>query len=288
MSYGIEVINPGINRVILDENNPVYVIPPIRVSGWRRYRGATSWSWSRDDGLLNYEAWQDFDILFKYALTSPTPPLVFIDQKYPSRGGNNVVRFYESSTTGGWLSNIKITPLGTEGAWTGVRVAMYSQERIQSARYNGQRWFEQQADYNIQNFTPNLSSHFIAAGYGVSPDVSGYGLVIWDGSGRVVFSSDANTAKALRASSKWLYIDRSGSSGTYVERWQLDREAPNSNAYVLVTPQQQYRRYNGETAMVGLTDLRGRPRRMIIGGRSGSPAHTPIVWIEPMKPVERW
>jgi hypothetical protein len=114
------------------------------------------------------------------------------------------------------------------------------------------------------------------------------GLVARSATGEVVFNSDSNTAVALDCASRWAYLNRIGGDGEYFERWQLTKGAPSADGYCRAIQNQTYRRYNGETARVCMSNAKGTPMRIIVGGRSGLPYHVPIFWIKPAKPVEYW
>lgn len=305
MTYGIEVINPDVNRVILDGSSPLYVIPAIRVTGkaltfealsdipWPyQQRGSRTppfgWTYNpsgEDDWTMDHLIIkQTFQLDLQYPLTSHDPPMVFISQNAPSIGRWVI----SASNIHTWMPNTVLTPIGVPGRWTGVRFDIFIFAEVWAHR-EAYWWREanEVVAYERAN-APDLSKHFILVGHGVKPTANGYGLVVFDKDGRVVFNSDSNIAKAVASTSRWLYSGRSGGSGYYEERWVSSVSAPSGNAYVLFSPYQQYRRYNNEMSEVAMTSCKGSPRRIITGGRSGSPAHTPIIWIEPMKPVEYW
>lgn len=303
MTYGIEVVNPDVNRVILDGNNPVYVIPPIRASAQSvsvydiRYLpgvfdqppfGIVNGTGSIWDGYeqLSYAAKLTFTLELQYPLTSKEPPLVFLSQNLTASGPWGI----NAGLMSGWMPNTVFTPIGVPGRWTGMSFVVKTSGIVDyesgPSKYYNRALAEAR---QIHGNPPDIASKFILVGHGVQPSASNYGLVIKSPDGKIVFNSDSNIAKAVGAQSRWTYLNRSGSGPSgYNERWQCNSVAPNSNAYVLFTSLQRYRRYNGETSSCAMTDVRGRPRRIILGGRSGSPAHTPILWIEPMKPIERW
>lgn len=304
MSYGIKVINPGVNRVILDGSSPLYVIPPTRTAsrtvGYNselslNYNELDKWippfgtpvnantydQWARDNFIIK----QTFEVLLEYPLTSTEPPLVFVSQNIPSAG----IWSEMAGNRHSWLANTTFTPIGTPGRWTGMRFEMFATEWFNY--FHGDAADQRRALAEMirsRGKTPDLSGYFILVGHGVAPSVNGYGLVVYDSNGRVVFNSNSNVAKAVGASSGWQYLGRSGNSGVYDERWRLKESAPSPNAYVLFHPHQRCRRYNGEISLVGMSSVKGTPHRIIVGGRSGSPVHTPLMWIEPMKPIERW
>lgn len=301
MSYGIKVVNPDVNRVVLDGSNPLYVIPPIRIANrvvdlypvQPRYDsshppfGTSNGTGSQWETYLQetFVSRQRFDLLLQYPLTSVEPPLIFLNQSLSGGGIWGV----SASSMYSWMPNTVCTPIGVPGRWTGmsfdIRVSSYFDYESGPRKYYN---YELARVKDLYRNPPNLSLKFILVGHGVRPVTSSYGMVVYDSSGRVVFNSDSNIAKAVGATSNWIYNGRSGGSGSYSERWSASASAPSASAYVLFSPFQQYRRYNGEVAKVGMTSATGRPARMIIGGRSGSPAHTPIIWIEPMRPVEYW
>lgn len=293
MSYGILVQNPGINRVILDENHPIYVVPPIRVVGWtkgqsasrviRGNRGEYTSAWST--------TWQEFELRFRYPLAGQLPPLTFIHPSFASSYGAS--RIYGEPSNGysrdGWQSNMSVVPLGGAGNWTGVKVRISATDTVanfgaynQNGRKNAENWVS-----NMLVQVPNLSSFFIAVGYGVEPRPGEYGIIVRNASGEVVFNSNSNVAVGVGCNSNWQYINRGGGDGTYVERWRLP-VTPPSDAYRLVIPTQTYRRYNGETAGIMMRSYKGSMIKFIVGGRSGSPAFTPMMWIRTMKALERW
>lgn len=316
MTYGIEVVNPGVNRVILDGKNPIYVIPPIRIENYNlhyRYMGQyitspyfPKFGYPRrvdtDENGYGTEVFvsgQDFDLTLQYPLTSIEPPMLFISQdvSYPPLPRGNL--FYntdrtawiiKSGSTEGWISNSTYTPIGVPGRWTGIRVNLLTSGTVElSPGKYGDIWAEEEVRAQHQSgLIPNLSSKFIVVGHGVQPQADGYGLTVRGADGKIVFNSDSNIAKAVGAQSRWDYNGRSGGKGGYEERWSSKSGAPTPTAWVLFSPMQYTRRYNGEISSCALTNVTGTPNRLIVGGRSGSPAHTPILWIEPMKPIERW
>lgn len=316
MTYGIEVINPGINRVILDGKSPIYVIPPIRVENYSlyyRYNLPSSspylpkFGYPRERSDENgygsdlFTSNQDFDLTLKYPLTSIEPPMLFISQdvsyppiptykKGPFGQVGNTAWTIKAGSTEGWLSNSTYTPIGVPGRWTGIRVNLLSSELV---GYSPGKYADAIANDQIRaqhnsGLIPNLSSKFIVVGHGVQPQADGYGLTVRGADGKIVFNSDSNIAKAVGAQSRWNYNGRSGDRYGYEERWSSKSGAPTPTAWVLFSPMQYTRRYNGEISSCALTNVTGTPNRLIVGGRSGSPAHTPILWIEPMKPIERW
>lgn len=255
MSFKIEVYNPSINRVILDEHHPLYVIPPLRVSGWRNWRIA---------GLSA----QSFDLITQFPMTGMMPPLLFISLGYvPNHGGDS-----ESD----WISRLFYSPIGYPGHWTGIHV------HAQAARMSGGYWVLD---------TRNISSYFSVVAHGVEPRPGEIGVWVRDAQGKIVFNSNSNTAVALESNSRWIYEGRSGGGAErygYKETWRSQIGAPDGATHCLVVPTQRYRRYNNEGAHVMMVDYRGHPRRHIICGRSGAPVHTPLVWIRPIKPLEWW
>lgn len=300
MSYGLKVINPGYNRVILDGSSPLYVIPAVRVTDKivdlypvRPYPDSTHPPFNTvnatgaGDGYYQdiFVSRQRFKLVLDYPLTSVEPPLIFISQDMPRTGLWRV----DGGSMYGWMPNTVCTPIGVPGRWTGMSFDARTSGVF--VYESGPRKYYDRALAEVRQKhknPPDISRKFILVGHGVKPTANGYGLVVFDASGRVVFNSDSNVANALAATSRWTYTGRSGGSGSYSERWTASASAPSSKSYVLFSPYQRYRRYNGETAKVGMTEVAGRPRRIIIGGRSGSPAHTPLIWIEPMRPVEYW
>jgi len=304
MTYGIEVINPDVNRVILDGSSPLYVIPPVRTANRsveHNFESLVNYAdrdvWIPPFGTPGSGSWQDqfiydsfitrqsFDIQLKYPLSSIEPPLVFVSQKIPPKG----IWTESPGSRYSWMANTTTIPIGVAGRWTGMRFLMFA-----TTQYN---YFSEdksdqrralQAAISRHGAAPDLSEYFILVGHGVSPTTDGYGLVVYDTNKRVVFNSSSNIAKAIKSVSNWQYLGRSGNSGVYDERWAAKGSAPNQDAYALFHPHHRYKRYNGEVSRVGITSVKGAPSRVIVGGRSGSPAHTPITWIEPMKSIERW
>lgn len=306
MSYGILVQNPGINRVILDEDNPIYVVPPVRAVGLGKGLVRTDsygWVGDRDDFMFQVWTFQEFELRFRFPLTGLLPPLTFIRPTFPASHPAMLntdrdpvsIRIYNevSLRSGygreGWQSNIWVTPLGGKGMWTGVKVRVEGADdwRISgsgsSVRRQQDRFQEAVLDY-----MPDLSQYFLAVGYGVEPRPGDYGILVRNADGEVVFNSNSNTVTAVGCSSRWTYLDRRGGNGSYVERWRLAGAAVPNDVYRLVVPNQTYRRYNGEEAQVYMYNYKGQPVRHIVGGRSGSPAFTPMMWINPIKPLERW
>jgi hypothetical protein len=308
MTFGLRLTNPR-GTVVLDEKNPLYVIPPIRVVGWRCYLQAERIrsNKQRENTYVDrdWELAQEFELRFSFPLISQMPPLAFVDQKYAAEGyfvdfypgkyQASVPRIFRVNTVlpEGWLSHLRVVPLGVAGRWTGVKVTLMSIEHFRT-QHQSVKEGEQEAIMAAQlrdamiAQAPNLAKHFIAVGYGVEPRPGAYGLVVRSATGEVVFNSDSNTAVALDCSSRWSYLDRIGGDGEYFERWQLVKAAPSADAYCRVIQNQTYRRYNGETARVCMSSAKGTPMRIIVGGRSGSPCHTPMIWIKPAKPVEYW
>lgn len=258
MSFKIEIYNPSINRVILDEHNPIYAVPPIRVTGWRNWK-------------LGGRSLQSFDLMTQYPMTGSMPPLLFIDVNYVPQHGSD-------SSSADWISRLFYTPIGVPGNWSGIHV--YTQATGDYVRGKG---------YPL--LTRNISSFFAVVGYGVEPTPGEFGVWIRDANGKIVFNSNSNTAVALASDSRWDYQGRSG-GGTerygYKETWRSKTSAPAGATHCLVVPTTRYRRYNNQGAHVMMRDYRGSPVRNVICGRSGAPVHTPLVWIKPFKPLERW
>lgn len=294
MGYGILVHNPNINRVILDENHPIYVVPPIQVVGWTKGQSESSVTRGSRGEYTNASSttWQEFELRFRFPLAGQLPPLTFLRPSFPSSYQAGVFYIYGEPESGysqdGWQSNVSVVPLGGAGYWTGVKVRISARHTATFGAYNqnGRRSAESWVSLILAN-VPNLSSYFIAVGYGVEPRPGEYGIIVRNADGEVVFNSNSNVAVGVGCDSNWQYINRNGGDGTYVERWQLPTAPPN-DTYRLVIPTQTYRRYNGETAKVMMRSYKGQMRRLIVGGRSGSPAFTPMMWIRTMKPVERW
>ena len=304
MTYGIKVINPDVNRVILDGTSPLYVIPPIRTVNrgvGHNFESMVKYAdrgvWIPPFGTPGSASWQDqfifdsfitrqsFEIQLKYPLSSIEPPLVFVSQKIPPKG----IWVESSGSRYSWMANTTTIPIGVAGRWTGMRFLMFATaEHMYFAEDASDQRRALQAAISRFGAAPDLSGYFILVGHGVSPTTDGYGLVVYDINKRVVFNSNSNIAKAIKSVSNWQYLGRSGNSGVYDERWAAKGSAPNQDAYVLFHPHHKYKRYNGEVSRVGITSVKGTPSRVIVGGRSGSPAHTPITWIEPMKSIERW
>lgn len=294
MSYGILVQNPNINRVILDENHPIYVAPPIRVVGWAKGQSAGGISrGNRGDSTgASSTTWQEFELRFHYPLTGTMPPLTFIRPDYPPYFAVAAGRqLYGEPDSGyskdGWQSNILVTPLGGEGYWTGIKVRISARHTATFGPWSYSRPTAEAWIRRVLEDVPDLSSYFIAVGYGVEPRPGEYGIIVRDADGEVVFNSNSNVAVGVGCDSNWQYINRNGGDGTYTERWQLSTTPPG-DTYRLVIPTQTYRRYNGETAQVMMWTYKGEMKRLVVGGRSGSPAFTPMMWIRTMKPVERW
>ncbi|MFT6466678.1 MAG: hypothetical protein ACJARL_003513 [Halopseudomonas sp.] len=233
------------------------------------------------------------------------PPLVFVDQKYAESGylvNHNVgkyrvsvPRIFKVNTVlpEGWLSHLRVVLLGVPGRWTGVKVTLMSIEHFRTQHQSVKEGQQdavvaaQLRDAMIAR-APNLSMHFIAVGYGVEPRPGTLGLVARSAAGEVVFNSDSTKAVALDCASRWAYLNRIGVDGEYFERLQLTKGAPSADGYCRAIQNQTYRRYNGETARVYMSNAKGTPMRIIVGGRSGLPYHVPIFWIKPAKPVEYW
>lgn len=265
------VQNPGINRVILDENHPIYVVPPIRVVGWTKGLSASSVVRGNRGEYTTATAttWQEFELRFRFPLAGQLPPLTFLSPSFPSYFGTSASQIYGEPGTGysraGWQSNISVVPLGGAGNWTGVKVRISASDSAGFGLYNqGGRTAAERWVSNFLARVPNLSSYFIAVGYGVEPRPGEYGIIVRNANGEVVFNSNSNVALGVGCNSNWQYIDRSGDDGTYVERWQLPTTPPN-DTYCLVIPAQTYRRYNGETAHVTMRSYKGRMRRLIVG-----------------------
>lgn len=310
MSYAIEVTNPGVNRVILDGSSPLYVIPPVRtvnrvvehnLETLVNHADRDVWippfgtrvlaGWRGGEIRMFFDCFitrQSFEIQLKYPLSSIEPPLVFVSQKIPPKG----IWAESPGSRYSWMANTTTIPIGVAGRWTGMRFLMFATIRYdylaKSPADKSAQLRALQAAISAHGAAPDLSEYFILVGHGISPITDGYGLVVYDTNKRVVFNSNSNIAKAIKSVSNWQYLGRSGSDGIYDERWAAKESAPNQDAYVLFHPHHKYKRYNGEVSMVGITSVKGTPSRVIVGGRSGSPAHTPITWIEPMKSIERW
>lgn len=246
-SAGIMVVNPEINKVILDGSHPLYVIPAVRTVE------SISTDWGIGLGGYAYSR-----VAFRSPLTSQLPPTLFI------RGGT------DTPLWGSWASLLTYAPTGRAGLWTGMEVEVLVGDR---------RMF----DY----MPSDISEGFVVVGHGVEREPGEYGILVRNTSGEIVFNSNSNVVRAVGTESRWRYSGRVGGSGRYTEFWDLESTIP-ADCYRTVVPRQIYRRYNGETATVQMYSYDGRPRRWVIGGRSGSPAFTPMTWIRPMKPPERW
>lgn len=267
MTFGLLIENPDINRVILDENHPIYVAPPLRVANyksWDEVFGA--WKYSPSGG--KWGQWQQFELRFQFPLTGELPPMLMVSSDHPlpvSEGGTTLSNYRP------WPATFEAWPLGVPGAWSGFFVRT-SHSRLS---YGAGR-------------LPNLSRYFMVVGYGVEPRPGDYGILVRNADGAVVFNSNSNVVLGIGASSDWRYIERSGTGSIgYTATYQLPVSIP-SDCYCSVIPTQRYRRYNGEHGEVGMLSYRGHTLRYIWGGRSGTPAFTPMIWARPSRPVEWW
>lgn len=270
MSFKVEVYNPGINRVILDESNPVYVVPPIRVVNYR-YAADEFGSWKYSPSGAKWGQWVSFELRFQFPLTGMTPPLLMVKSNH-AEAVSHTYEYSYSVGAGPWPTTFEWWPLGSPGAWAGCYVRFRSNSYPRSSTFK----------------LPDMSDHFIAVGYGVEPRPGEYGVWIRDADGRIVFNSNSNTFLGVGCSTNWVYMGRVGyGSGGYTERYRLPEQVP-SDCYCLVVPTQRYRRYNGEYGYVGMYTYSGYTGMYIHGGRSGTPVLVPMLWGKPIKPVEYW
>lgn len=295
MSFGFAIYNDA-NTLIVDEDHPIYIAPNCVVSQsyYTQFVGARY----ADD----FGTYQDMQIGvdLTYTFTSPIisipQPLLFISQSHPAyitdgyytRGlflwrdrialhGTNTDNLWGGLES--WASNIRFIPLGSPGYWTGMKVSLRSYER-------GTSWdkYPERTYAAVRSVMPDYRNKFLIVGGG-GEDGGDFGIKVWDTSGRVVFNSNSNIVHVTSQDSRWEYFNRSGGGGTYLELWRSYCSAASASDWALVVPRKTVRRYNGELATVGMASVGGRPFKFVQGGRSGSPVHTPMMYVKTSQPV---
>lgn len=300
MSTGFRVTNDN-NSLLVDEEHPVFIVPDYSIhqsgvsfqqlSRQRESVGGDIYHW-----VYTGRFTVTLTIQFSYALISNQQPLLFLSQNTPAY---TLYRAREYSANGryywgdnakyignapdelnSWMASIAYTPLGSPGHWTGISITISPIYEWSDA------WRTGTTAQEIIAAVPDFRSLFLPAGGGASPVEGGHGVAVFDSAGRTVFNSNSNMLELRAISSSWTYSNRRGGSGTYYERWYSNCYATSPSDYCLVIPRQTYRRYNWETAMVGMlspTGTTGSPWRVVVGGNSGSPVHTPVIWARPAR-----
>ena len=266
MSFGFEVSN-DLNRKVIDGDNSLYVVVPASVTKhWSR--------WTEYD-YYTYEengVWIHYDRPYK----SLEPPMIFMqgNGSHPSEYN----RRWPWETNVMWYNEIRYEHIGVPGRWTSAYIGVISGVPRQ---YVGL----------VRHYNWDMRLDFMVAGTAVDPGPEGYGAVVYDADGRVVFNSNDNFVEVTGYSNSWTYQGREEIyKAEYFEIWQNSGVTVPTLRYqewISLIALSRYRRYNGETALVYPINLtRGqKPQIIVRGGRSGSPFHLPLMTVKPKLPL---
>lgn len=303
MSAGFQITNPN-NSIIVDEEHPVYFIPPysIRLALNTVYEGET-WQGRNSDmmpSIYTFNSTVTLTITYTTPVTHIARPLLFLTKKYPKHAEVNkdyyagmdkvwadfTWEYGRDGQKSGWLNNIVYEHTGVAGRWTGMVITLTARNTTLAQR-NSKNQSTMRARINAA--MPDFRQFFMPAAAGGSNTIRGAGIMVYDEDAKVIFNSNDVLLDVKALSSTWHYIDRQGRDGEYIEYWECDCIATSPDDWFLVIPHQRVRRYNNEIGAVMMASLnaRAKPMRIITGGRSGSPAHTPAMWVRPTKPIPR-
>lgn len=275
MTFGLAVFN-DLGRKVIDETHSLHVAAPGTAK-----KGHKMWSEPYGAGFYWYER-----VEATYTFTRPykgvEPPMIFM------RTNTGHPSLYDDAMEGDWThhfwmmwyNNIRYQFFGVPGNWTGVFIA--------SIHYNG---------FSYDGVNPPAArwtsfdrrGMFMISGTSVNPGTDGYGAIVYDAEGRVVFNSNDNFIEVLQYSNNWQYQSRNSYGSQYIEQWinpDIVMPSYSSGEWISMIPYSMYRRYNGETAEVFASNLTAGYNLGVgvIGGRSGSPFHMPILRVKTKLP----
>lgn len=267
MSFGFEVSN-DLDRKVIDGDNSLYVVVPASVTR----------HWSRwDEGDYVFEengSWIHYDRPYK----SLEPPMIFMQGNgdHPSKYD----KYHWTWRFGTmWYNEIRYEHIGVPGRWTSAYIGVITSIHwLNSVPAPG------------RNYNWDMRRYFMVAGTAVDPGPEGCGAVVYDADGRVVFNSNDNFVEVTGYSNSWIYQGREKVYAEYSELWQNTGVTVPTLRYqewISLIGLAKYRRYNSETALVYPINLtRGqRPQIAVVGGRSGSPFHLPLMTVKPKLPL---
>lgn len=272
MSFGFAVHN-DLGRRVIDETHALHTVVPAMAE--RRHK-----VFSEPAGA-GYNFFEQIGALYTFdrPYRGSEPPMVFMrgDGSHPSEYSSRWYREFGVM----WYNELRYELIGTPGAWTGAFVAAvvwrgqsYS-STLPSPIYDG--W--------------DLRDMFMVAGTSASRGADGYGIVVYDAIGNIVFNSNDNFVEVLSYSATWDYQSHDGYGGEWIELWHNPGVVVPSNQgeWVSLVPFSFNRRHNGETVQVFPSNLtRGyTPHVCVIGSSSSSsPFHLPMMTVKTKLPVE--
>lgn len=304
MTAGFHVINPNYSTIV-DEEHPVYFIPPYsirQVINFNTIDRVQNVGRNSDNypSIYHFNSKVTLTITFNTPITAIARPLLFLSQAYPKNKSYSRITVYgtdpiwadwtwDSGRSGkhdGWLNNIVYTYDGVPGRWTGITITLTAYHSVREKR--NYRTYTAISN-KINAAMPDFRQYFMPGAAGGTNTIRGAGIMLWDGDTRIIFNTNDTLLDVKSVSSNWTYMDRQPWDGVYIEYWQNDSIPTSASDWFLVIPRQSVRRYNNEIGTVMMASIKAstRPMRMIIGGRSGSPAHTPAMWVRPTKAIPR-
>lgn len=270
MSFGFAVSN-DLGRKVIDETHSLHVVVPATVTKEHLQFSephGVGWNWYERSAVR---------ITYTRPYKGLEPPMIFMqgNGSHPSTYSNAWSRTFGPS----WYNELRYQHFGGPGRWTGAFIG--------AIMYTG---FSYSATPPAKQYSGwDLRSSFMVAGTAVDPGPDGYGTVVYDAAGRVVFNSNDNFVEVTGYSNNWQYRGRDEYGDQYIELWENpDVVVPSaSGQWVSLLPYGRYRRYNGETATVFPSNVtRGySPHVCVIGGRSGSPFHLPLLTAKSKLPI---
>lgn len=271
MSFGFAVTN-DLQRRVIDETHGLHVVVPATVTKNHLQFSepyGVGYHWHERVGVT---------ITFTRPYKGDAPPMVFMkgDGTHPSAYNSS----WDSNFGTMWYNELRYQLYGGPGWWTGAFVG--------AVMYTG---FSYSATPPAKQYTGwDLRSLFMVVGTAVDPGPDGMGAVVFDASGRVVFNSNDNFIEVQSYSNAWRYLSRENYGDQYIENWILDGLIVPTSAsghWVSLFPFSRYRRYNGEVAWAFPGNLtRGQnPQMLLVGGRSGSKFHMPVLVVKAKLPI---
>lgn len=276
MSFGFSVSN-DLGHKVIDENHGLYVVVPARCRPeYYQYYTKTG----RNTTTI-YEATRT-RITFTRPYRGIAPPLIFMRGNGSHPRANS--RDWVEDRFASWYNQLYYQLFGGPGNWTGALI---------QADITWYTFYYSDITSRSRSFYWDLRDNFMVAGTAVDPVAGGYGAVIRDAAGRVVFNSNDNFLEVIDYSNSWDYRGRDRYGDKYAERWRCEGlvvPAGNntiSTPWVSLIPYTRIRRYNGEEAELWPCNMtRGQaPEVTVISGRSGSPFHLPVITVRPKLPI---